>query len=151
MSSWLLLLISILRALSGKHLTHKGLCLSNKLKMTSSGQFISWQEKDMKRMWQSFIPGSYFKFIAFKIVLSGGNIPVQSFHTVKVNVKKIKGSWETGKYKIWMLTVTYSFKSWNLAIWYILRKYQLWEGCQSQEKDSCPKNGKENGVLKYKL
>lgn len=150
-SNWLLLLTSILTALSGKHLTPKDLCQSNKLKTTYSVQFTSWQKKEMKRMCKFFIPGSYFKLIVFKIALSGGNVPVKSFHTVKVKVKKIKGSWETGKYKdLDAYCHVLIYKSWNLAIWYILIKYQLWEWCQSQEKNACP-NGKENGLLKYKL
>lgn len=50
-------------------------------------------------MQKFFIQVSYFKLIAFKIALSGGKVPFKAFHTVKVKLKKIKGSWETGKYK----------------------------------------------------
>lgn len=150
-SSWLLLLTSIPTALSGKHRTPKDLCQSNKLKKTFSIQFVSWQEKEMKRMCKFFIQVSYLKLIAFKIALVGGKVPFKSFHTVKVNLKKIKGSWETGKYKdLDAYCHVRIYKSWNLAIWYIVIKYQLWEWCQSQEKYSCT-NGKENGILKYKL
>lgn len=46
-----------------------------------------------------FIQVSYLKLIAFKIALAGRKVPFKSFHTVKVNLKKMKGSWETGKYK----------------------------------------------------